>query len=342
MNSAAEARPLSPTARRGGFARLLRKYSLQIAIVFVALFLWAFFFWRSPRTFGSYEIYASLMSTTPFFALMAIPLTLVIIAKEIDLSFGSIMAWGMAAYDVVFLLFSQTNPSLGVWLGFIACLLAGLLAGLLNGLIVVKLGIPSLVATLGTQYFWRGVVLVVTNGQGLGMTPVRETLLYPALVGRLGGVVPMQFIWTIIFAVVAWFFLNRHKFGAHVFLTGDNVESAKLMGVDVERTKILTFAIVGVAAAFAGFVVSAEVLFLWPTLGEGSLLNTLASVFLGGTSVFGGTGTVFGTFVAAFIIAIINPGIVAAGWTAYWTQLIYGLIIVVSIALQAALRRRLT
>ncbi len=342
MNSAAEASPLSPTARRGGFARLLRKYSLQIAIVFVALFLWAFFFWRSPRTFGAYEIYASLMSTTPFFALMAIPLTLVIIAKEIDLSFGSIMAWGMAAYDVVFLLFSQTNPSLGVWLGFIACLLAGLLAGLLNGLIVVRLGIPSLVATLGTQYFWRGVVLVVTNGQGLGMTPVRETLLYPALVGRLGGVVPMQFIWTIIFAVVAWFFLNRHKFGAHVFLTGDNVESAKLMGVDVERTKILTFAIVGVAAAFAGFVVSAEVLFLWPTLGEGSLLNTLASVFLGGTSVFGGTGTVFGTFVAAFIIAIINPGIVAAGWTAYWTQLIYGLIIVVSIALQAALRRRLT
>jgi simple sugar transport system permease protein len=96
-----------------------------------------------------------------------------------------------------------------------------------------------------------------------------------------------------------------------------------------------------VASAFAGFVVSAQILFLWPTLGEGYLLNTLASVFLGGTSVFGGTGTVFGTFVAAFIIAIINPGIVASGWTAYWTQLIYGLIIVVSVSLQAILRRRL-
>ena len=113
------------------------------------------------------------------------------------------------------------------------------------------------------------------------------------------------------------------------------------MGVNVERTKILTFTIVGVAAAFAGFVVSEGVLFLWPTVGEGYLMNTLASVFLGGTSVFGGTGTIFGTFVAAFIIAIINPGIVAAGWTAYWTQLIYGLIIVVSVALQAVLRRRM-
>jgi simple sugar transport system permease protein len=173
------------------------------------------------------------------------------------------------------------------------------------------------------------------------MTPVKETILYPALVGRLAGRIPMQFVWTILFAVVVWFFLNRHKFGAHVYLTGDNTESAKLMGVDVARTKILTFAIVGVAAAFAGFVVSEGVLFLWPTLGEGYLLNTLASVFLGGTSVFGGTGSIFGTFVAAFIIAIINPGIVAAGWTAYWTQLIYGAIIVVSISLQAVLRRRM-
>lgn len=341
MRSVAEARPLSPTAPKSRFARLLRTYALQIAIVVVALLLWAFFLWRSPRTFGAYDIYNSLMSTTPFFALIAIPLTLVIIAKEIDLSFPSIMAWGMAAFDIVFLLLGSANPQLGVYLGFIACLLAGLFAGWLNGIIVVRLGIPSLVATIGTQFLWRGVVMVVTNGQGLGMTPVRETLLYPVLVGRIGGVIPMQFIWTIVFAIVTWFFLNHHKFGAHVYLTGDNVDSARLMGVDVDRIKIQTFAIVGVAAAFAGFVVSEEVLFLWPTLGEGYMLNTLASVFLGGTSVFGGTGTIFGTFVAAFIIAIINPGIVAAGWTAYWTQLIYGLIIVVSVSLQAVLRRRL-
>ena len=335
------ARPLSTTRQRGKLARFLRKFALQIAIVVVALLLWAFFFWRSPLTWGAYDIYNSLMVTTPYFALMAIPLTLVVIAKEIDLSFTSVMAWGMAAFSVVFLPLKETNPHLGIYLGFFACLLAGLFAGWLNGLIVVKLGIPSLVTTIGTQFLWRGVVLVVTNGQGLGMTAVKDTLLYPVLVGRIGDLIPMQFVWMIIFALVVWFFLNHHKFGAHVYLVGDNEESARLMGVNVERTKILAFCAVGVAAAFAGFVVSSQILFLWPTLGEGYLLNTLASVFLGGTSVFGGTGTVFGTFVAAFIIAIINPGIVAAGWTAYWTQLIYGFIIVVSVALQAILRRRL-
>ena len=333
-------RPLSPTIERGRLVRFLRKNALQIAIVFVALVIWAFFYWKSPRTFGAYDIYNSLMSTTPYFALMAIPLTLVVVAKEIDLSFGSIMAWGMAAFALVFTPLSKTNPQLGVYLGFLACLLAGLFAGWLNGFIVVKLGIPSLVTTIGTQFFWRGAVMIALNGQGIGLTAVTSTILYPALVGRLFGKIPMQFVWMIIFAVVVWFFLNHHKFGAHVYLVGDNVDSARRMGVDGERTKILTFAIVGLAAAFAGFIVSESVLFLWPTLGEGYLLNTLASVFLGGTSVFGGTGTVFGTFVAAFIIAIINPGIVASGWLSYWTQLIYGLIIVVSVALQSLLRRR--
>lgn len=329
-----EARPISPAVQKTTFSRFLRKYALQIAIVAVLLLIWAFFLWRAPTTFSSYDIYNSLLTTTPYFAIMAIPLTLVVIAKEIDLSFPSVMAFGMAAYDLVF----QATGS--VWLGFIACLLAGLLAGYLNGIIVVKLGIPSLVATIGTQYFWRGAVMIMTNGQGMGMTQVQSTLLYPLLVGKIFGIIPAQFIWTMGIAVLTWFVLNRTRFGAHTYLSGDNVESARLMGVNVDRTKIITFTLVGLAAVFAGYIVSESVLFFWPTMGDGYLLNTLASVFLGGTSVFGGTGTIFGTFIAAFIIAVINPGIVAAGWLAYWTQLIYGFIIVASVVLQAILRKR--
>jgi simple sugar transport system permease protein len=335
MKTSGEAARLkSPVVGRSMISQFARTYSLQIGIFFVALFIWVLFLIGSPRTFLAGDIYVAFMSTTPFFALMAIPLTLVVITGEIDLSFGSIMAFGMTAYSLVF---TATGSA---WLGFIACLIAGLGAGILNGIIVVKIGIPSLVTTIGTQFFWAGVVLVLTNGSGLGMTEVRDTILYPAFVGRIFGVIPAQFVWTIVFAAVVWFFLNRHKFGAHVYLIGDNVESAKLMGVNVDLTKIITFAVVGFAAAFAGFVVSEEVLYFWPTLGGGYLLNTLASVFLGGTSVFGGMGTIFGTFVASFIIGSINAGIVAANLTGYWTQLIYGLIIVVSVSLQTRLGKR--
>ena len=327
-------RPLSPTAGKGRIASYLRAYPLQIGIVFVALFIWVLFLIGSPQTFLAGNIYIAFMSTTPYFALIAITLTLVVITGETDLSFPSVMAFGMTIFDLVF----TTTHS--VWLGFIGCILAGIFAGFINGLIVTKFGIPSLVATIGTQFFWRGAVMVLTNGQGMGMTEVQNTVLYPALVGKIGGVFPMQFVWTIIVALVVWFFLNRHRFGAHVYLTGDNMESARLMGVNVDLTKILSFAAVGAAAAFAGFIVSEDVLFFWPTLGDGYLLGTLASVFLGGTSVFGGTGTIFGTFVACYIIGAIQGGIVAAGLTGYWTYVIYGLIIVVSVALQTVVGRR--
>jgi simple sugar transport system permease protein len=113
------------------------------------------------------------------------------------------------------------------------------------------------------------------------------------------------------------------------------------MGVDVDRTKIGVFGLAGLAAAFAGLVASLEVTYYWPTLGEGYLLNTLSSVFLGGTSVFGGIGTLYGTFVASFIVGAINAGIVAIGMSGFWTELIYGLILVLSVVTQTLVGRRI-
>ncbi|MEJ5198156.1 MAG: ABC transporter permease [Anaerolineae bacterium] len=333
---AAQVRPVRVNRRKGGWlAQTVRRFGLQIGIVAVALIVWLLFLIGSPRTFLSYPIYNAFMSTTPYFALMAIPLTLVVITAEIDLSFPSIMAWGMVVYALTF---SLTRSPI---IAFVACLAAGLFAGGLNGLIITKIGIPSLVATLGTQFFWRGVVLVIRGGNGESLVPSKHTIVDGLLVGRLFDRIPAQFIWTIVIALAMWFILNRHKFGAHVYLTGDNVESARLMGVNVDRVKMLCFAIVGMFAAFAGLVQSLDVSYFWPTVGEGQLLNTLASVFLGGTSVFGGSGTIFGTFVASYIIGAINAGIVAAGLTGFWTQLIYGLIIVISVGIQTVLSRRL-
>jgi simple sugar transport system permease protein len=113
------------------------------------------------------------------------------------------------------------------------------------------------------------------------------------------------------------------------------------MGVNVARTRILVFCLVGVAAAFAGILASLQVSFFWPSLGDGYLLKTLSSVFLGGTSVFGGAGTIFGTFIGSFIIGAIEAAIVAIGLTGFWTQFIYGLIIIVSVSMHAILRRKM-
>src|SRR5258708_38078437 len=195
--------------------RFVRRHGLQFGIIGVMVIMWVFLMIAAPETFLRKEIYISFADSVPYYGIMALPITLLIIAREIDLSFGSIMAVGVMCFLAVF------NATGSPILGLAACLLAGLGAGLLNGIIVVKVGIPSLIATIGMQFFWRGVVLVLTNvssnlplGPAVGAGPVLRELL----VGRIFGVVPAQFIWMILIAIGTWVLLNRHRFGAHTYL----------------------------------------------------------------------------------------------------------------------------
>ena len=319
---------------RSSSRQFLRTNAIQLGIIAVLFILWVIFIVFAPDTFLAPNIYGAFMATVPFFGIVALPLTMLVIAGDIDLSFPSIMAVGVVA-------FIQTYAVIpNVWLAFIACLVSGFIVGLINGLIVVKIGIPSLIATIGTQFFWRGAVLVVQEGRSAVLVEQKRTLLGDILVGKIFNFIPMQMVWFVLIAVLVWAFLNRHQFGAHVYLIGDNENSARLMGINVDRTRILLFAFTGMAAAFAGLVASLHVSNFFTTLGEGHLLTTLASVFLGGTYVFGGTGTILGTFIATFIIGSINAGIVAIGLTGFWTQLIYGLIITVSTSMHTIIRNR--
>lgn len=315
-------------------SHFLRMRITQVGIIAVFVLIWVFFIVAAPNTFLQRQIYLAFMSTTPFFGITALVLTILIIAGEIDLSFPSIMAMGMVAYIFT------VNATESVFLAVIAGLIAGFIIGLLNGLLVVKIGIPSLVATIGTQFFWRGAVLVLLDGKGASLTVARETLTYKVLVGKTFGYIPNQFLWMVLIGIGCWILLNRTRLGAHSYLIGDNENSARLMGVNVDRTKVLLFALVGLAAAFSGILASMHVSYFWPSLGEGYLLQTLASVFLGGTSVFGGVGTILGTFLGGYIIGAIQAAIVAIGLTGYWTELIYGLIIIVSVSMHTILLKR--
>jgi simple sugar transport system permease protein len=321
--------------------RFARSNSAQLGILGVFLTLWLIFIIAAPDTFLSGRIYSAFMTSTPFYAIMAIPLTIIIIAKEIDLSFPSIMAMGMVAFSFVYgeSAFIE-SVTIRVFLAIIAALLTGLIIGWINGIIIVKMGIPSLVVTIGTQFFWRGAVLVLTSGTNWPLEYIKQTVFYPLLVGKVGGYFPMQMFWLVLITIIGWLLLNRHRFGAHIYLTGDNINSAELMGVNTGRVRIQAFMLVGLVSAFAGMVYSFYIAYFWPNTGSGYLLNTLAAVFLGGTSVFGGTGTILGTFLGTFIIGSIDAATVAVGLTGFLTQLIYGFIIVLSVVMHTYLRKR--
>ncbi|HLX98671.1 MAG TPA: ABC transporter permease [Roseiarcus sp.] len=330
-----EALRARPVGNRAAPPSLLMRYGSQLGIIGVGVAMWLAFVIAAPRVFTDIDIYRAFAETTPLFGVVALSLTFVVITGEIDLSFPSVMALGTAVFCLL-----TAHAGAPWWVGLLCALAAGVACGLINGLLVASLNIPSLVITIGTGFLFRGLELVLMNGTGVPLTADKFPQMHALLRLPVFGF-PVQTLWMVAILIAEWILLNRTRFGAHVFLVGDNMTSARLMGVNASRVKTKAFVLVGVTAVFAGLLTSIYGYYFWPTTGEGSLLNTIASVFLGGTSVFGGTGSVVGTFVASFIIGAINAGIVSAGINAFYTQLAFGLVIVISVVLQILIDRRI-
>lgn len=330
----AEAPPVPEDDLGTRLRRRLRSHALTLATLGVALLLWLIAVIVSPEVFLSTRIYAAFATTTPLFAMVALALTLVVITREMDLSFGSVMALSMVGFVKAYALTGS------VLLAVLACLLVGAACGLFNGVLVAILGIPSLVITLGTLFLFRGIEMVLIQGRPTVLRDPDFDLLRSLLTGKVAGV-PNQLLWMIAVAVVLWVVLNRTRFGAHIFLVGDNPTSAQLMGVRVARVRIATFVILAVIAAFTGMMSAMYIGTFFPTLSEGTgaLLYPIASVFVGGTSVFGGIGSIVGTFIGAFLVGAINAGVVSAGIDGFYTELFFGLVIVVSLVLQTVITR---
>jgi simple sugar transport system permease protein len=310
-----------------------RRWASQIGITIAFLLLWGGFLFFAPTTFTAERIYLSFAQTIPYFAIPAMLLTMVIVAGDIDLSFPSVMALGMVGFVWVWDATGSTA------LGAMTAVAVGAGAGLFNGLVVTIVGLPSLVVTIGTQFLFRGLVLVLVAGRSYALVATRGDPARDILVGKPFGT-PMEFWWLVAVAILAWVLLNRHRLGQNTYVIGDNQQTARLMGIAISRTRIVLFVLMGMAAALAGMMNSLQIVNFYPNMGEGFLLPTLAAVFVGGTSVFGGRGSVYGTFIGALMIGAIPAGITAAGLTDFWTNLIFGAIILVSVSIHAILQRR--
>lgn len=309
----------------------IHKYRFQCGILLLLLGIIGLFIYASPQTFLHQRIYVAFMSTIPAPAVLALGLTLLIIAGEMDLSFPSVMVISGLAFAMVFQ--STANPLLGL----LAAMAVGAAAGLLNGLIVVHIGVPAIIATIGTQFFWRGAGTLLSDGLALNLTELRGTTLHEIAVGRFLGWVPMQTIWALSAAFLFWLILNRHIFGDDLRFIGDDIRTAEMMGVRTRSVRVGLFVLMGVISALASVMVCFEMANWWPTQGEGYLLIVFAAVFLGGTSVFGGEGTIFGTVIGSIIIGILEAGIISAGLSGYWTRLVHGLVIVGSVSVYAVI-----
>ena len=312
----------------------LREVQLDISILAVLFLIFLVYLIGNPTVFTKYDIYYSFMSTIPFSGIMALAMTFVVTLGLIDLSFPSVLAYSAWVFGIVFKLTGN------IYLALFCCLLTGVLAGLLNCLLIVKFKIPSIVATIGTMFFWRGLVNVCAEGKNISLVKAKDTILYKLMVGRIFEKIPAQAIWFLGLGILFWLILRRHKFGSHLSFVGDNEASAEMMGINVNLVKIIVFVNMGFFAAFAGIFSTLEVSYFWPSQGAGYLMPTLAAVFIGGTSVYGGEGTIFGTIIGVIIIGSLEAGIIAIGLTGFWIQLIYGMIIILSVTIYSILLKK--
>jgi rhamnose transport system permease protein len=265
-------------------------------------------------------------------ALMALPLTLVVIAAEIDLSVASVLGLSSALMAVMW------DAGLPLELIMPICIVAGGLCGAFNGLLVTRLGLPSLAVTIGTLALFRGLAFVIIGDDSV--TDFPATWTDRAFGNFAGTAVPNVIVVFAILAVAFGVLLHFTPFGRSVFAIGANEEAAFFSGLRVKRIKLVLFVMAGAVAALAGIVISLRNSTAAANVGVGFELTAVTAVLLGGVSIFGGRGTIGGVILAMFLLGGIQKALsLSESISSYWIQIVTGTLLVGSVVGPNIVRR---
>lgn len=254
--------------------------------------------------------------------ILAVGMTFVCITGGIDLSVGAIIAMvTVFTADVL-----KTTGSIPA--AILVGILAGLSIGLLNGAGIAFGKMPPFVMTLGTTSVAQGIAYIYTNGMPISIKNRAFTNLGN---GMLFGKIPLAAVYFLVILIVGYILLSKTVFGRHVYSVGSNAEATRLSGISVKKTQFLVYAMSGLLAGVAGVLYSAQMGIGTPIAGGGYELDAISAVFVGGASVSGGSGTIWGTFFGAAIIGILNNIMNLTGVNTYFQMLISGLIIIVAV-----------
>lgn len=278
------------------------------------------------RLFLTRATVSVLVRLLPERGIIAVGITALMIAREFDLSVGSVSAtcaWILASL--------YTTTGLHPAVAIVVALLSGILMGGLNGLITLKLKIHSFIATLGTMMMWRGLLLLASNGRSLTYQPQRSNMIFKELLVGMVREIPMQMLWYVGITVALWTLLEHTSLGNWIFATGSSPDAARAMGIDTDRVKLLTFIIGGGLSALGGIVQCTRSGLVSPFQGTGMELDVLGAILIGGTLLTGGVGSVLGTFLGLLLIHIINIGTVVLRASGYLYQVIVGALIIIGV-----------
>ena len=257
-------------------------------------------------------------------ALIAFGMTFVILTGGIDLSVGSILALSSA------LTAGLLGSGMPVTLAILISLILGCILGMMNGLLISYGKLAPFIVTLATMTIFRGATLVYTNGNPI-TKGLSDTFLFQFLgQGYIVGI-PFPVIIMFIVFIVLYVLLHKTAFGKSVYAIGGNEKAAYISGVKLNKVKIIIYSISGIMASISGLIITSRLSSAQPTAGASYEMDAIAAVVLGGTSLSGGKGRILGTLIGALIIGVLNNGLNIIGVSAFWQQVVKGVVILIAV-----------
>jgi fructose transport system permease protein len=270
--------------------------------------------------------------------IVGIAQTLVVLTAGIDLSVGAIMVLSSVVMGRLAVISGWP-----VELAFVLGLATGLLCGLVNGLLIAYVKLPPFIVTLGTWSIFGALNLYYSGSETIRQQEIAGVAPFLQFMGtaiKLGGArLTYGSILMVLLAILIWYVLNRTAFGRHVYATGDDPDSARLAGIDTGRTLLAVYATAGVICSLAAWALIGRIGAVSATAGGTANLDSITAVVIGGTSLFGGRGSIVGTLIGALIVGVFRNGLALAGVQVLWQEFTVGALIIVAVAIDQWLRR---
>ncbi len=311
--------------------RPVREYFKQNWGILAALLIMCLFFSVFGNNFLTQTNVVNLLRTCATNCYLAIGVQMAIILAGIDLTGGA-----LAALTGVVCVMTFENAGLPIWIGIVVGVLIGVVVGMANGIIITYTGIHPFVVTLAMQSICRGAAYLLANGSRVTTT----NRSFSAFGSGSLGVVPLPVVYMTIFLILDFFLLNKTRTGRHIYAVGGNETSARFSGININKIKILVWTISGAMAGFCGVVLAARLSSGQPSTGEGYETDAIAAAVLGGTSFFGGTGTVGGLIIGVLIIGLISNGLNLMHVNSYWQYVLKGVIIIAAVYVDMLKQKR--
>ncbi len=285
-----------------------------------------------PESFLTLDNFLNVFRRSSVYGIMAVGMTLIIISGGIDLSVGSLMALAGMIGSLGMMSFGDTGS--GALLGMVVGMSIGMAGGFLNGVLVTRIRIQPFIVTLGTMSLFRGIALVMNDGQPYNV-PGFKYLGEGAVFG-----IPISILIFILVAVLMFFILRYTVFGRHVYAIGSNKNAAFFAGISVDRHLLGVYTLSGLFVGLASMIAVSRTVSAQPTAGNGAELDVIAAVVIGGASLSGGRGTVLGTLVGMLLISFLRNGCTLLGISTNAQLIVIGAIIIAAVAVDQLARER--